>query len=135
MRLKTLLLVLLSFMTVPSHRGTQEGSSSIPITALLSTHGYQYLKSLFHGDRFSGTCIHIFQACEAIVYDLLEARGLQIHPELALHDNRVKLLQHVIHGDCYRDPEDDAHRPMISLPYACCLAVKNHDSSQDIQRS
>ena len=81
-----------------------------PIPAFPSTHGFQYLESLFHGDRFAGVYTHIFQACEVTLYHLLEAHGVQFHPDLTLHDNRVMLLQHLIHGNCFRDPEDAKSR-------------------------
>lgn len=98
--------------TVPSHEGVQEGCSSNPMPSLTDIHGYQYLKSLFYGDRFAGSTNHALDSGESGIYDLLKAHGMSIYIycDLSLHANRAKLLQHIIHGDCKRDPEDDAHQ-------------------------
>ena len=58
-----------------------------------------------------------------------------MRPDLTLHNSRVKLLQHVVHGDYYRDPEDDAHHRALSLPYDCSLAGRNYYSAQGLQES
>lgn len=121
--------------TVPSHVGTLEGTSSSPMAPLPQMHGYQYLKSLFYGDRFAGSDIYAFHYNQSVVFDLLHAHGLQHHPELNLRENRNKLLQHVLHGDCFADIEDDAHRSNELQSYGCSSVNKNHSSAQDIRQS
>lgn len=112
--------------TVPSHRGVLAGCSAEPMHPLPNVHGFQYLKSLLQGDRFARTNVHLFGTDDNGIFDLLQSHGMSIHGDLSLRDNRPKVLQHIFHGDCFRDIEDDAHLHRITLPYGCSLAAKSH---------
>lgn len=82
--------------TVPSHEGVQEGCSSNPMPSLPNLHGYQYLKSLFYGDRFAGSTNHAFSCNESGIYDLYAEGPSPLGPLL---DSHSTLIMNYISGD------------------------------------
>lgn len=85
---------------IPSHAPVVQGCSRDVIVPP-TVSAFSFLKSIFYGYRVNGVCNSIFTTSSEDLHSMLLDHGLQTHPDLSVRDNRYKLLQHLIHGDCY----------------------------------